>query len=166
MSPYTRAYPAGFEATGEAAAPVHGRADSFVPVPKAGGDGDEKALHITGNGGLKYPSLGSHLDRLVASLETGRATAEDAAKESPVHRDGSVAVTIHLSGNVDGVVAFLKQNGGDPRNVGEDYIEAYVPVVTLGTVSEQPGALRVRAIIPPQADRISQQSRPGRPSSR
>ena len=39
---------------------------------------------------------------------------------------------------------FLQDNGGDPRNVGEDYIEAYVPVTLLGAVSEQPGVIRVR----------------------
>ena len=36
--------------------------------------------------------------------------------------------------------------------MGEDYIEAYVPVSLLGLVSEQPGVLRVREIIPPQPD--------------
>ena len=55
-----------------------------------------------------------------------------------------VAVSIYLSGHVDDVVAFLEDNGGDPRNVGEDYIEAYVPVGLLGELSEQPGVLRVR----------------------
>ena len=63
-----------------------------------------------------------------------------------------MAVTIYLSGNVDGMVSFLEDNGGDPRNVGEDYIEAYVPVTLLGPVSEQPGVLRVREIIPPEPD--------------
>ena len=61
-----------------------------------------------------------------------------------------MAVTIHLSDNVDAVVSFLEGNGGDPRNVGEDYIEAYVPMTLLGPVSEQPGVVRVREIIPPQ----------------
>ena len=48
-------------------------------------------------------------------------------------------MTIYLSGGVDEVVAFLEENGGDPRNVGEDYVEAYVPVSLLGLASEQPG---------------------------
>ena len=34
--------------------------------------------------------------------------------------------------------------------MGEDYIEAYVPVTLLGELSHQPGVLRVREIIPPQ----------------
>ena len=68
----------------------------------------------------------------------------------PLHRESSVAVTIYLfPGNVDAVVSFLEDNGGSPRNVGEDYIEAYVPASLLGQTSEQPGVLRVREITPP-----------------
>ena len=65
-------------------------------------------------------------------------------------RSESVAVTIYLSGSVDEVVAFLEENGGDPRNVGEDYVEAYVPVSLLGPVSDRPGVIRVREIVPPE----------------
>ena len=61
-------------------------------------------------------------------------------------------MTFYLSGNVDEVVSFLEDNGGDPRNVGEDYIEAYVPVTLLGAASEQPGVLRVREIVPPRRE--------------
>ena len=61
-----------------------------------------------------------------------------------------VAATIYLSRGLDGVVAFLEENGGDPRNVGEDYIEAYVPETLLGPALEQPGVLRVREIVPPE----------------
>ena len=68
-----------------------------------------------------------------------------------MHQEASVAVTIYLSGNLDDVVKFLEDNGGSPRNVGEDYIEAYVPVSLLGQVSERPGVIRVREIAPPQA---------------
>ena len=65
-----------------------------------------------------------------------------------MHQEASVAVTIYLSGNVDDVVKFLEDNGGSPRNVGEDYIEAYVPVSLLGQVSERTGVIRVREITP------------------
>ena len=87
---------------------------------------------------------------MVAGVEDVESTAREAAQEAPVSQEESVAVTIYLSGNVDDVVTFLEDNGGSPRNVGEDYIEAYVPVTLLGPVSEQPGVLRVREIIPPQ----------------
>ena len=58
-------------------------------------------------------------------------------------------MTIYLSGHVDAVVSFLEANGGSPRNVGTDYIEAYVPVSLLGQTSQQPGVVRIREIIPP-----------------
>ena len=112
--------------------------------------GQEQALPIPEKATLSYPSLGSHLNQLVASVEAGQATAQDAASNSPVHSGESVAVTIYLTRNVDEVVSFLEDNGGDPRNVGEDYIEAYVPLTLLGLVSEQPGVIRVREIIPPE----------------
>ena len=106
---------------------------------------------------LRYPNLGSHLDEMVANLEEGRATSQEAAESAPMHQDESVAVTIYLSGQVAEVVSFLEDNGGDPRNVGTDYIEAYVPVSLLGPVSERPGVTRVREIIPPRPAQLSQQ---------
>ncbi len=114
--------------------------------------GQEEALPIPEKASLKYPKLGSRLDQLVLSVEEEKTMAEEAAADTPVHREESVAVTIYLSGNVDDVVGFLEDNGGDPRNVGEDYIEAYVPVSLLGPVSEQTGVIRVREIVPPQPE--------------
>ena len=102
---------------------------------------------------LKYPKVGSTLDRLIARVEAGEASAADAAREAPLHRGEAVAVTIHLSGNVDGVVRFLEANGVSPRNVGEDYIEAYVPLALLGQTSEQSGVLRVQIIFPLELSR-------------
>ena len=124
-----------------------------VALPGVSADGDEgQAPPIPEKTELQYPNLGSHLDQLVASFEDGETTAADAAAGASMHREESVAVTIYLSGSVDDLVQFLEDFGGDPRNVGEDYIEAYVPVSLLGAVSEQPGVLRVREIIPPQPD--------------
>ena len=97
---------------------------------------------------LKYPNLGSNLDQLVTSVEKGETSAKEAAEDTPVHQEASVAVTIHLSGNVEDVVKFLEDNGSSTSNVGEDYIEAYVPVSLLGQVSEQQGVIRVREITP------------------
>ena len=116
-----------------------------------GEDGGDQAMLIPEKKALKYPNLGSHLNQLVASVEAGQATAEKAAEGAAIHQGESVAVTIHLSGNADDVAQFLEDNGADPRNVGEDYIEAYVPVTLLGSVSERPGVIRVREIIGPEA---------------
>ena len=133
-----------------------------LPGVSADGGGDEntgqgQAPPIPDKAVLTYPNLGSHLDQLVASVEAGHATSEDAAGDAQVHSGESVAVTIYLTGNVDAVVSFLEENGGDPRNVGEDYIEAYVPVTLLGQISEQPGVIRVREIVPSQPAQTTQQ---------
>ena len=100
---------------------------------------------------LTYPKLGSHLDDLATSVEDGSASAASAAGQAPVSEGESVAVTIYLSGHVAALVSFLEANGGSPRNVGADYIEAYVPVSLLGETSEQPGVVRIREIVPPQS---------------
>ena len=123
----------------------------------ADGDDDwDQALPIPEKGDMKYPNLGSRLDQLVARVAEGETSAGEAAEEALVRREESVAVTINLSGNVDAVVSFLDDNGGDPRNVGEDYVEAYVPVSLLGPLSEQPGVIRVREIIPPEPGQVAQ----------
>ena len=138
-----------------------------VALPGVSADGDEdknremdqseeQALSIPEKAELKYPNLGSHLDGLVVQVEDGETTSQGAALDTPVHSGASVAVTIHLTGNVDDVVTFLEENGGDPRNVGEDYIEAYVPVSLLGQLSKQPGVIRVREIVPPQPAQLTQ----------
>ena len=138
-----------------------------VALPGVSADGDEdknreidqsedQALPLPDKTELNYPNLGSHLNGLVVQVEDGETTSQDAALDTPVHSRASVAVTIHLTGNVDDVVTFLEDNGGSPRNVGEDYIEAYVPVTLLGHLSEQPGVLRVREITPPHPAQSTQ----------
>ena len=99
---------------------------------------------------LTYPNLSTHLNHLVGGYSSGHMSEQEAAGEAPIHSGGSVAVTIHLDGHVSDVVAFLEDNGGDPRNTGSDYIEAYVPVGLLGRLSMQTGITRVWEIIPPQ----------------
>ena len=103
---------------------------------------------------LTYPKAGSGLDDLIARVASDEISAEDAAAEAPLHRGDAIAVTIHLSGNVNGVATFLKNNNVTPGNRGTDYIEAFVPVGLLGTLSQQTGVLRVRMIQPPQPDQM------------
>ena len=106
---------------------------------------------------IQYPNLGSALDQMVAEAENESDQSREADRKAA---DGKAAdaqseptaVSIYLSGHVEDVVTFLEDNGGDPRNVGEDYIEAYVPVGLLGELSGQSGVLRVREIIPPMSN--------------
>ena len=149
----TRFPKAASEKIKEIPATVNGLADTSESISILRSDGiggDSQAPPIPDKGELKYPNLGSRLDGLVTSVETGQTTAQEAAEEAAVHSGVLVAVTIYLSGGVDEVVTFLEESGGDPRNVREDYVEAYVPVTLLGLASEQPGVLRVREIVQPE----------------
>ena len=108
---------------------------------------------------LKYPNVGSALNDIIARVEAGEISAEDAAAQAPLHRGDAVAVTIYLSGNVEGVVSFLESRGVVPRNVGEDYIEAFIPILLLPETSRQPGVLTVRVVILLNRFTISQASK-------
>ena len=106
--------------------------------------------------------MGTSLDDLVSRVEAGELTEQEAAEEAPISRGKSVAVTIHLSENVDDVVRFLADNDVTPRHVGEDYIEAFVPVRLLRQISKMTGVLYVETIIPPQTSQSPpQQKIPG-----
>ena len=120
-----------------------------VTMPGVYGDRDDRQYVVPQKTPQKYPNLDSMLNQLVARFETGGAPALEAASGAPLYLGDSVAVTFYLSGNVQVVVGFLEDNGGSARNVGEDYIEAYVPVAVLGPASDQAGVLRVQAIAPP-----------------
>ena len=99
----------------------------------------------------KYSNLDSSLNRIVEETETGQFTAQAAAASAPLHQEASVAVTIHITeGYADAVVDFLEANGASPRNVGDDYIEAYIPVTLLAEASEQEGVISIRTITPAQ----------------
>ena len=93
-------------------------------------------------------NLDSMLSQLASSVQGGYSTAHDAASQAPMHAADSVAVTFYLNGDTAPLLAFLRANGGDPRNIREDYVEAYVPVTLLIEASEQPNVVRVRAIAP------------------
>ena len=95
--------------------------------------------------------MDSNLNRIVQQVESGQTTARGAAKNAPLHSEESVAVTIYITeGYADAIVEFLEANGASPRNVGTDYIEAYVPVSLLPEASTQEGVISIRTIIPPQ----------------
>ncbi|MDE2938570.1 MAG: S8 family serine peptidase [Chloroflexota bacterium] len=119
----------------------------FIPSAFAQG-GDDPA--VPPKPSYAYPNLSAHLNHLAEGYGSGRMSQGQAAGQAPVHSGGSVAVTIYLDGHVSDVVTYLEDNGGDPRNVGSDYVEAYVPVSLLGPLSLQPGVTQVQEIIPPQ----------------
>lgn len=137
-------------------------ADTPTPVPTVTPtpeQPDESAIHdlLALEGKLnppQYPNMDSNLNQLVQEAEQGGLTAQAmtaAAGSAPIHREQSVAVTLYIEdGYVNAIAAYLEDNGASPRNIGTDYIEAYVPVSLLPGASEQEGVLSIRTIIPPQ----------------
>ena len=123
-----------------------------TPTPKT-------ALDFTENLPADFPlpdrkpplgNLDSMLSQIVERVEQGIATANSAAADAPISRGESVAVAFYMQSDSTSLTDFLSANGGDPRNIGERYVTAYVPVSLLVRASEQPGVVRVRAIWPPQ----------------
>ena len=101
----------------------------------------------------RYPNLDSDLDHIVEQARTGRLTTQAAAASAPIHHEESVAVTVYITeGYADAIASYLEANGASPRNIGTDYIEAYIPVSLLVEASEREGVLSVRAIVPPHPD--------------
>ena len=96
----------------------------------------------------KYPNMDSTLNRLVESVQQGISSVASAAAKTEFHSGESVAVTLYLSeGFAEPVQDFLNQNGGDVRNSGDDYIEAYAPLTLLPQASELAGVLRIQPIM-------------------
>ena len=91
------------------------------------------------------------LNRIVEQFQSGRFAAQVAAANAPIHREESVAVTLYVTeGYAQDVSDWLEDNDADPRNIGIDYIEAYVPVSLLSQASAQEGVFTIRTIVPPQ----------------
>ena len=105
---------------------------------------------------LPYPQLDAGLNILVQEVQNGLLTAQAAAARSPLNLEESVAVTLYFEdGNASSVIAHLTERGADPRNVGSEYIEAYVPVALLPDMSNLPEVDFVAAIVPPQPAQIT-----------
>ena len=99
----------------------------------------------------QYPGMDSGLNRLIAKVEGGQFTATVAAAESPLSLEESVAVTLQIADDqVGNVRDFLSANGASVRNIGIDYIDAYVPVSLLPQASQQEGVISISSIVPAQ----------------
>ncbi len=99
----------------------------------------------------QYPNLDSHLSRIVEQAQSGQFTTQAAVANAPVHSGASVAVTFYITeGYAQDIWDWLEESGASPRNIGADYIEAYVPVSLLPSASEREGVNSVRTIVPPQ----------------
>ena len=95
-------------------------------------------------------NLNSMLSQIVERVEQGISTANSAAADAPISQGESIAVTFYMRGDAAALADFLRANDGAPLNIGDDYVEAYVPISLLVRASEYPGVARVQAIVPPQ----------------
>ena len=131
-------------------------------------DGVENLLPIEGKlNPPKYPNMDSNLNRIVKQVQTGQFSAQAAAANAPIHREESVAVTLYITeGYAQDVWDYLEQSGASPRNIGADYIEAYIPVSLLPEASTQEGVISIRHHNPartcPRDSRQRRRSRPRR----
>lgn len=95
------------------------------------------------------PTLDSALNDLLSRIEAGEITEADAAAQTPLHRDNSVAVTIHVTGNPDGILHYLSDHDITPRHAGKNYIEAFLPITMLRDIAKLEGVVRIEMIVPP-----------------
>ena len=129
--------------------------DTPTPVPtltQPEGSGIQNLPPIKGKlNPPQYPNMDSNLNRIVEQAQSGQFTARAAAANAPIHDGASVAVTLYITeGYADAISDYLITNGASPRNIGVDYIEAYVPVALLTDASQQEGVISVQTIIPPE----------------
>ena len=117
-------------------------------MPSTGSTGaeDKQSRPIPEKKELQYPKLGSALNELATTPKDEAPSPQEAGEQASANNGRSIAVTIYVSHNIDGIKSFLEKNEADLRNSGPDYIEVYVPVSLLGELSEQDGVARVREI--------------------
>ena len=120
---------------------------------------------LPGQDGLTYPNLGSGLSDLAddpygaqygADFLWGGGGAVDGVAASPFqpgdtgnHTASMLALSIIVDGDIGQVVNVINANGGDVRNVLDNYIEAYVPPTALARLAQTPGVSWVRELARP-----------------
>lgn len=128
-----------------------------TPTPEASAEpdedfGDQQLPPIDGKiNPPQYPNMDSSLNQIVQRVQSGQSSAQSTAANAPVHSGASVGVTLYITeGHAQDIWDWLEESGASPRNIGLDYIEAYIPVTLLAEASQQEGVISVRTIIPPQ----------------
>ena len=124
-----------------------------MTLPGASADGDGNQPAVPEKAVLKYPNLGSSLDQLVARVEEGEASAKEAAEDTPVRREGSVAVTV-LPVRERGRRGELpeRQRRLAPQHDARLHRSLRAGVTARSGLG-RPGVIRVREIIPPEPSR-------------
>ena len=128
-------------------------ADTPTPVPineQPDGSGGKDIPPVEGKTNPpKYPNMDSNLNRIVQQVETGIVSTNSFSGGATATAKQPVAATIYFTeGYADAISGFLNKNGASLRNIGIDYIEAYIPLSLLAEASQQEGVISVRTIMP------------------
>ena len=95
--------------------------------------------------------IDSALDQLLSRIESGAITEAEAAAQTPLNREGTVAVTIELSGDPRETLDLLQSHGISPRHATAHYIEVFVPPLLLREIAEINDTAAITLIVPPQS---------------
>ena len=95
--------------------------------------------------------IDSALDQLLSRIESGAITEAEAAAQTPLNREGTVAVTIELSGDPRETLDLLQSHGISPRHATAHYIEVFVPPLLLREIAEISDTAAIALIVPPQS---------------
>ena len=125
--------------------------NTLTPAPQWDAEAMAQAFAAATGGMQRDSNLDSLLSEITRQYASGQLTARAAAAGAPVAQERSVAVTLYIQqGYVESVRSYLEGNGAGPRNIGTDYIEAYVPISLLSEAAQQDGVIKVEAIVPGQ----------------
>ena len=95
--------------------------------------------------------IDSALDQLLSRIESGAITEAEAAAQTPLNREGTVAVTIEPSGDPRETLDLLQSHGISPRHATAHYIEVFVPPLLLREIASIDDAAAISLIVPPQS---------------
>ena len=95
--------------------------------------------------------IDSALNQLLSRIDSGAITEAEAAEQTPLHRDGAIAVTIRLSGDPRETLALLQSHGISPRHATAHYIEVFVPPLLLRDIANLSDTATITLIVPPMS---------------
>ena len=95
--------------------------------------------------------IDSALDQLLSRIESGAITETEAAAQTPLNRENTIAVTIELSDDPRQMLDLLSSHGISPRHATAHYIEVFVPPLLLRDIAESGDAAAISLIVPPQS---------------
>ena len=95
--------------------------------------------------------IDSALTQLLSRIDSGEITEAEAAEQTPLHRDGAIAVTIRLSGDPQETLELLQRHSISPRHATAHYIEVFVPPLLLREIANVSDAAQISLIVPPMS---------------